>query len=769
MLDLSSLEFFGRRDFMRSAAAAGLLPFGLGLSGKKASDGLPVCPLKPAQEDRFDTLVAIITAQIDSLWCGRQGDNACQVAREVLTYAGHLPRRLQHGFSIALLWVDLYSLKHHHRGLAKCSPSDVRRLLNQGEQRRGRSDPPLILWEEDYLLHTAVSGLAMLGRLVIHSRPAARKRVNFSWSDKCNDVSQVVAVEPYPQADLSNHYDVCIIGSGAGGATVANRLSAAGWRVLILDGGDFVSPDALITRSVRPDGTESLMPPRSDEVLYRLYKDGAGQIAGGLSPNHSKLDLILPNRRKKIRPKQTVNVAQAEVFGGGPYVNNAIHLPIPDFAYEAWGEQQVDGIDYGQLVDVMNSITRDLGVNRTVTSNMVSDRSLRFRQGCERLGEHCEPLPVAIRQNCLGCGSDNSVDSFGDHIGGVHPYRPGEPTSFLTQAMHNPEPAQASYRTRAKRIRLKRGESGHLVPVGVEVTHTDECGDRIQATVTADQYVIAAGVGASTKIAAESLRSAGQSNRNLGKRLTANIGTAMYAMFDKPIWPSDTGHPEPGITQCYLVDRRMVDENGKRVEEPALENWFHFPGTVALALTGWFQEFACVMHKFNHLSMSGIVVPTAVRCSNHVDRCGKFHLEYDQEEFELLLRGMRRIARIYFAAADPDDGVSLYLPTKSILMRHGRPVRIRNMDDFEWALCKIRRRGPAFLNLLSTHPQGGNAIGDVVDPEGFRLMTDQGELVDNVVIADASVFPRGCEINPQLTVKALATIAAERMLDRSAA
>ena len=194
------------------------------------------------------------------------------------------------------------------------------------------------------------------------------------------------------------------------------------------------------------------------------------------------------------------------------------------------------------------------------------------------------------------------------------------------------------------------------------------------------------------------------------------------------------------------------------VEEPILENWFHFPGTVALALTGWFREFACVMKKFNHLSMSGIVVPTKVRCGNYVDGCGQFHLEFDCDEFEMLLRGMRRVARIYFASVPPGDGVTLHLPTKAILMRYGRPARIRTMDDFEWALAQIRRRGPAFVNLLTTHPQGGNALADVVDPETFQVRTDCGERIENLTVSDASMFPAGCEINPQLTLKALATL-----------
>ncbi len=762
MLDFSSFEVFARRDLLKGTVAAGLLPFGLGGDSNK----IPACPLEPVYKKRFPTLVAIVRAQIDSLWCGKQGDNACQVAREILVYAEHLPKRLQYGISVALLWLDFYSLKHVRRHLHSLPPAELRRVLNQGETPRSKSSPPRIEWTEDHLLHTAVSGLAMLGRLVIHSRQPARELIGLGWSADCENPKHLVSIPAPPLADLSVHYDVCVIGSGAGGATAATRLSAAGLRVLILDVGDYVSPDELVQKIPMDDGSVRLAPPRSDEVLYRLYKDGAGQIAGGLGKVNSKLELVIPSKRKKIPPKQTINVCQARVFGGGPYVNNAIHLPMTESAYDSWGDRQPKNVPYQQFAQLMASIQTELGVNTTVTKDQISDRSLRFKEGCEALGEEVQPLPVAMRSGCLGCGSDNSVDSFGDHIGGVHPYSPEGANSFLVQALHNPEPAAVSYRTCADRLRIRRDDSGTLRVDGLDVRHRDKSGRYHRATVSANEYVVAAGIGATNKLLAQSLRSARLSNRELGKRLTANVGTAIYAMFDNPIWPSNSGHPEPGVTQCFLVDRRTIEKDGKMLEEPTLENWFHFPGTVALALTGWFKEFACVMRKFNHLSMSGIVVPTKVRCSNYVDSCGEFHLEFDCDEFEMLLRGMRRIARIYFAAAKPGDGVKLYLPTKSILMRCGRPAVIRSMEDFEWALQQIRRRGPAFVNLLTTHPQGGASLGDVVDRETFQVQAS-GQTIENLSVSDASLFPAGCQINPQLALKALATLSAQQVIHRA--
>ncbi|MGC8512078.1 MAG: NAD(P)-binding protein [Acidimicrobiales bacterium] len=40
---------------------------------------------------------------------------------------------------------------------------------------------------------------------------------------------------------MSEHYDVIVIGTGAGGATIAHRLAPSGKRILISERGDFLA------------------------------------------------------------------------------------------------------------------------------------------------------------------------------------------------------------------------------------------------------------------------------------------------------------------------------------------------------------------------------------------------------------------------------------------------------------------------------------------------------------------------------------------------
>ena len=69
-----------------------------------------------------------------------------------------------------------------------------------------------------------------------------------------------------------------------------------------------------------------------------------------------------------------------------------------------------------------------------------------------------------------------------------------------------------------------------------------------------------------------------------------------------------------------------------------------------------------------------------------------------------------------------------------------------------------RVREPGDLFMTSAHPQGGNALGTVVD-EDFRVRG-----LANLYLCDASVFPTSVHVNPQLTVMGMAQYAARRLL-----
>ncbi len=733
-------------------------------------------PLGCLRKNHYDVLLAFVEAQLYSLWCGPPADTPHAVADDILRFLSALDRIYQVGACGLMNLIDLYALRHTGRMFAKLSIPARMSLLNQGEFQEspfycpGERLYPLIRWECDYPLHAGVSALAMVTRLVTNSRPPARMHVGLTWSEPCKQPQRLVHLPAPPvYPDLDIEYDVCVVGSGAGGAVMAARAAEQGKRVLIIETGKWISPDALVERYQTPAGRTEIYPPRGDVVLRELYDNAGLRVAGSFAGQvDSRLDFLIKRRRQQIRPRQSINLAQAKVVGGGPYINNAIHLEIREETWNGWGDGRPSGVSYHDFYQRMQQINRSLGVNQQASSQCAGNRSLIFAAGAAKLGQTPEPTPVAILPECEGCGSDNSADPFGNHIGGLHPYRPQEPNSFLMRALNAPTPAEVAYQMQAVQFQLAATPDAGLRAAELVVEDRRHVGPNCrgpQRRVRAKQFVLAAGAVKSTNLLRQSLCASRLSVRGLGERFTANVGTALYAVYDQPILTPHGGPPEPGITQCFFVDRRTARrEDGRLVAEPALENWFHFPGTVALALTGWFHRYAEVMNRYNHIAMAGMVVPTGVRPENRIAADGRVRLELNHEEFELLLAGLERIGQIFLASTTPENGVTFYLPTKALLLDEcGRPLTIRTLDQLRSAIHEVRKRGPAFLNLLSTHLQGGNALGHVVSRDTFRLQTTQGE-VENLYVADASIFPAGAEINPQLTLKALAMYAADHML-----
>ena len=737
-------------------------------------------PVACIRHHKRDILTAFIEAQMYALWCGPPADDAHAVTEEMICFVDHLEPHLQKGFCLVLTWIHWYSLRHTGHRFTNLSILDRQRLLNQGEYQavccgKERRRPwPIISWDDFYLQHTAVASLAMLTRLIVNSRTPARMLVGLNWSEPCRDPANLVHIAPPPYPDLSLEYDVCVIGSGAGGSLVAARAAESGRSVLIIEEGEWISPGALTERIVDEHGREQVYPARDDVALVKLFQKAGVHIAGGLIGGMETFEgLPLPSKLRKIKAKQSINMIQARVVGGGPYINNAIHLEIEEEVWDRWDSKPP--INFQAFNARMQQIKRELGVNQNATYACSGDRSWKFVEACRLAGQEVHPLPVSIEDNgaCFGSGSDNIVDPFGKHIGGLHPYRAGKPNSYLMRALHAPVPAQVAYQLRAWRLEIAEDTKG---PYAAELLVEDrrgvapnQPGPRLR--VRARQFVVAAGAVASTQVLQRTVHCSGRAIYGLGERFTANVVTPVYAVYDHPIHNGHSGRPEPGIAQCFFVERRKAMINGQvTVTQPALENWFHYPGSLAIALTGWFSEYVKVIRRYDHISICGMVVPTKIRPENRVREDGKVHLEIDEEEFELLLAGIQCIGEIYLAGATPENGVTLFLPTKALLLDEcGRPRTIRSLGDLLLVLDEVRRRGPQFLNLATAHPQGGNSMGTVVNPATFRVQLASGQELANVYVADASLFPAGCEVNPQLTLKALAHYAADVMLGEAQA
>ena len=613
-------------------------------------------------------------------------DDPAAVSDDVVAYLNGAPNLIAEGFGLALEQIDSKARAAFGLPFAQLEPPRRRSVLD------GLAADPL-----------GQTLLTMLGRaswLVIYSREPARRRVGFSLPP---DLPPPTDVPSPDAASLRHTYDVCVVGSGAGGSVVAARLASAGRDVLLIDEGSWVSPRDYSARD--------------DRALNQLYRDS------GIQPALPALDYI-PRRHGF----GFMTVLQARVFGGGPVINNAIHLPMTRGRWSQWRRDYSFPIDWPDLEAAMSKVENDLGVSTAQMKRAQGERSTAFETGAKRLDLTVQDLPLSVL-DCLGCGGCNVACRFGRKTGGPHDPRPaGKPSSYLQRAIT----AQCAIRPGLKAVNLVADLVSRRA---VALKCLDLTDGRKEVRVKARQFVIAAGPIAGSRILRDSLF---QVLSPVGRHMAANVVSPVFAELPQDIEP---GPHNPGVQMCVFVDQ------GGRL----LESWFHYPGSLAAALPQWLEEHAGVMKAYKRLAICAVVVPTAN--NGELGPTNNLVLSLSDEEVTQFKEGMVQVAEAFFAA-----GASRVLPGTSFPFQINAATK-----EADEAALRGRVTGQADLTLSTAHVQGGNALGrdalhSVVSPD-FHLYD-----FDNVFVADSSLFPAGCERNPQMTAMALAHLAADRIL-----
>jgi choline dehydrogenase-like flavoprotein len=272
------------------------------------------------------------------------------------------------------------------------------------------------------------------------------------------------------------HADVCVIGSGAGGAVAAAELAEGGLRVVVLEEGPARG---------RTDATG-----RPRDTLPRLYRAG-GQVATiGRPP------LMLPLGRGT---------------GGTTFVNSGTCFRTPPAVRARWrAEHGIDG-----LTDALfERVEEAIGVAE-VTPELAGRNAATIRRGAEALGWSGGYL----RRNARGCRG-SGVCAFGcptgakQHVGEV----------YLPRALE--AGAEIVTGARAERILVREHAPG-LAATGVEAATATG-----RLTVHADTVIVAAGAIHTPLLLA---RSGLGRPPTLGRHLTVHPATAVWGVFDDPV------------------------------------------------------------------------------------------------------------------------------------------------------------------------------------------------------------------------------------------
>lgn len=392
-----------------------------------------------------------------------------------------------------------------------------------------------------------------------------------------------------PKRAVSLEADVCIVGSGAGGAVMAERLTAAGLTVVVLEAG--------------PGDQAPDFDNREIAGMQRLYLDQGTTSTRDLS----------------------VAILAGRALGGGTTVNWQTSLRLPDSVRDEWAVRS--GIrDFVEepFTAALDAVWRRMSIS--TAESVRNGNNLPLERGCDALSYRRS----SIARNSHGCDlSRCGYCVFGCKVGG----KQSAARTFLADAQSTGRLTIVAS-CRADWVYFEQGRAA-----GVSATLTTEHGYE-RANIRARSVVVAAGA---IETPALLLRS-GVSHAALGHNLFLHPTTAVAGRY------AEETRGWIGAPQTVLCDEfDSVDgSHGFRLETAPVH-----PGLIALAQPWHgAREHRARMQLISHLSAFIVLTRDRNTGRISLERDGRARIDYrvGREEQALLRRGLGVASRVHWAA-----------------------------------------------------------------------------------------------------------------------
>lgn len=419
------------------------------------------------------------------------------------------------------------------------------------------------------------------------------------------------------------------------------------------------------------------------------------------------LDLYRDGGATVALGRPPVLLPEGRAVGGTTVVNSGTCYRTPERVLRRWADAgaPVDG-----FAERLDEVEATLRVARQPVGPLGRNGLLALA-GAERLGWRAGPL----RRNAPGCAGSAQCA-----VGCPHNAKYGVHLNALPQACE--AGAQIVSEARAERILVERGTA-----TGVRARRPD--GTFLE--ILAPRIVVAAGA---TQTPLLLRRSGLGGHPRLGRGMAVHPATNVAGRFAEPVvsWS--------GVMQSVGIEELRAD--GILIEATATP-----PGMNSFPLPGLGRGLRRELAEADRLAVLGAMIADAPSGRVHGAR-HRALLRYDlaREDAARLRRALVAMGRVLFAAG-----------AEEVLTGLARRPVVRDETELTRAAAMA---SPADLHLAAFHPTGtaklgADEAGAPVDPSG-RLRGVRG-----VHVADASVLPSCPEVNPQLTVMAMALTIAE--------
>jgi choline dehydrogenase-like flavoprotein len=518
-----------------------------------------------------------------------------------------------------------------------------------------------------------------------YSLPEVEKNIcgytpRYEKSLAVHKLKQENLLQEIPTHDIFEEVDVCVIGSGAGGAVVAKELADKGHSVVIIEEG------ALFTQNDYGKDVVTMT-----KMLYR---------SSGVINTFGWPPILVPI---------------GKCVGGTTLINSGTCFRTPEKVFENWVERfGLHNWTSKELKKHYSAIEQFVGIAEA-TPNQQGKSAQLFEKGLKKLGHEMKPL---LRNAPQCCGS--GVCCFGCPTNAKH----SVDLNYIPSALENG--ARLFTNCRARRIVYKNRHATHLEAQFIDPKTQSK---RTKLTVKARIIVCACG-SLHTPVLLKQSHVPNPSGQ-IGHNLTLHPAAKVMALFDEQVkgWQ--------GIPQGYYSE--ALNEEGI-----CLEGIFLQPAYVAstLLLTG--SAHRKVMEQYNNLALFGMMISDTSRGRVLKGWDGHALSLYNINSTDLpkYRRGLQFLADAFFEAGAKEVFLPLHTLPRIIREEGIRPIielKLRNKD----------------LDLQAFHPLGTCRMGAdpreaVIDPFG-RVYG-----LDNLFVADGSIFPTSLGVNPMLTIMAAA-------------
>lgn len=382
--------------------------------------------------------------------------------------------------------------------------------------------------------------------------------------------------------------DVCIVGTGSGGAVLAKELRAGGMDVVLLEAGNYYTAQDFNQR---------------EDAMYPALYMAKGQ---------------------QMTKDMTISVLQGRCVGGSPVVNMCDCVPTHEEIYRYWEKRfNVKGIDYSDMERIVNEIYYELKVNKIKEENL-NKNNQKLKQGTESLGYRGEPF-THNRHECVGCGYCL--------IGCAYDVKQNTLTVYVPEALK--QGATLVFNCTADEITVDKGRATGII---------GRSAGGGEVKVNAKIVILACSAIHTPRIL---LNSSVIKNRFLiGKNLSLQPQLPIVAWFNENI----TGYR--GIPQAYCCDQFEKHTEDEGYSGFRIEGIFSGPGMSSLFIPVFGIEQKELMSHYTEMAASLLLFPDKPSGNVSYTGNGKPVIEYSlsDELIQRIKTAVYEASRIYFSA-----------------------------------------------------------------------------------------------------------------------